>query len=288
MMLATRALIGAFAVLPIVVVAAMGPTPPFGAKYSQLVAPEIDAAVKTTDAVGRRIVDDRVGPYAAIGKFEGTMACTAAIVVDPRIILTAGHCVMERDGSIRKSNLSFRLGYQSGNDLGQFEATLWAVGSKQSFKQQSVHEAAQDWALLVLDRAPAGVRPFLLSHESFEFLKSHERQLLMPGYSSDIGGAEVLSVDPTCSIRNLVWDVLIHDCTAWSGSSGAPLLIRDGQWYAVVGIHTGSMFASDGNGRVAKFVGYRAIGSWMFTESSLTLSRHLAVENAQAGNPHTY
>ena len=278
MMLAIRALVGRFAILPVVMLAVMTATLSLGPRYSQLVAPEV--AIKTTDAIARHVVDARVWPYAAVGKFKGTMSCTAAIVVHPRIILTAGHCVTEPDGSIRKSSLSFRLGYQAGNDLGGFEATLWAVGSQQSFKGQTMNEAAQDWALLVLDRPPEGVQPFFLNHESFGALKSHERQVLMPGYSSDIGGAEVLSVDLTCSIRDLVWDALIHDCTARSGSSGAPLLIRDGQRYAVVGIHTGSMFASDSNGRVAKFVGYRAIGSRMFTKPLQTLSRQLADETA--------
>jgi hypothetical protein len=184
--------------------------------------------------------------------------------------------------------LSFRLGYHAGNSLGRFEATLWAVGSSQSFKRQSVHEAAQDWALLVLDQAPQGVEPLLLGRHSLEALKSHERQFLMPGYSSDIGGAEVLSVDSSCSIRDLVWDVLVHDCRAQSGSSGAPLLIRERKRYAVVGIHTGSMFASDGNGRVAKFVGYRAIGSWMFADALLALARQYSDEASQVEDSPTY
>jgi V8-like Glu-specific endopeptidase len=288
MMLATRAFIGGFAVLAILMLAVVEPTPSFGSRHSQLVVPEIEAAVETKEAVTRHVVDARLEPYAAIGKFQGTMACTASIVVDPRIILTAGHCITERDGTLRKSNLSFRLGYQTGNDLGRFEATLWAVGSKQNFKRQSVHEAAQDWALLVLDRAPDGVRPLLLSNESFEVLKSHERQFLMPAYSSDIGGAEVLSVDPACSVRDLLWDVLIHDCRARSGSSGAPLLMRDGLHYAVVGLHTGSMFASGDDGRVARFVGYRAIGAWMFTEQLLSLRRHLVGESSQFGDSPAY
>lgn len=286
MMLATRALIGSFAVPPIVVLAVMKSAPSFNPKYSQLAASEIEAVVETTEAVARQVPDTRLQSYAAVGKFKGTITCTAAIVVDPKIILTAGHCVTERDGSLRKSNLSFRLGCHAGNDLGRFEATLWAVGSNQSFKRQSVHEAAQDWALFVLDRAPQGVEPFLLSRHSLEALKLHERQFLMPAYSSEIGGAEVLSVDLSCSIRDLVWDVLVHDCQAQSGSSGARLLTRDRKRYAVVGIDTGSMFASDGDGRVAKFVGYRTIGSWTFTEPLLTLSRQLAGEAFQAaGSP---
>lgn len=255
---------------------------------SASVGDQTSAPIKTADLDRRKIVDARLAPYSALGKFEGTMACTAAIVLDPRIIVTAGHCITERDGSIRKSRSSFRLGYQSGTDLGRFEATVWALGSKQHFKRQSVHEASQDWAVLVLDRAPKGVHPLLVGHYSFEASGSRELQFLMPAYSNDIGNAEVLSVDPACSIRDLVWGVLVHDCRARYGSSGAPLVMRDGLSYAVVGIHTGSMFASDADGRVARFVGYRAIGSWMFADALLELSHQLNSEASPVGNSATY
>jgi hypothetical protein len=41
------------------------------------------------------------------------------------------------------------------------------------------------------------------------------------------------------------------------------------------------MFASDDHGHVAKFVGNRAIGSWMFAEPLLALSRRLNGEGSQ-------
>ena len=44
---------------------------------------------------------------------------------------------------------------------------------------------------------------------------------------------------------------------------------------AVVGIHTGSMFASDASGHVSQFVGNRAIGAWQFMDALLALSRRL-------------
>ena len=254
----------------------------------QSVARRSEAPVEVTDVDHRRIVDARLSPYVAVGKFKGTMTCTAAVILHPRIIITAGHCITERDGTTKRSNLSFRLGYQAGTDLGRFEAKVWAVGSKQSFERQSVHDASQDWAILVLDRAPKGVVPFLLSHRSFGTLKSRKRQFLMPSYSNDIDNADVLSVDPNCSIRDLVWDVLVHDCRAQHGSSGAPLLMQDRLQYMVVGIHTGSMFASDDDGRVVKFVGYRAIGSWMFSEALLALARQLNGEAFQEIHTPTY
>ncbi|XSC48639.1 trypsin-like serine peptidase [Bradyrhizobium sp. RDT10] len=99
----------------------------------------------------------------------------------------------------------------------------------------------------------------------------------MPAYSSDVASAEALSVDPDCAVRELIWDSLLHDCKAQPGSSGAPLLMRDGPEYIVIGIHSASMFASD-DGHVAQFVGNQAIGSWTFQEAARALSRRLKAE----------
>ncbi len=234
-----------------------------------------------------QIVDASLAPYSAIGKFKGTMTCTAAIVLNPRIIITAGHCVTERDGTTRKSNFSFHLAYQAGADLGPFQATVWAVGSKQSLTHESVRDASRDWAILVLNRAPTDVQPLLLSHRSLRTEELSERQILLPAYSNDIGNAEVLSVDPVCSVRDLVWDTLLHTCVARPGSSGAPLLLRDGSGYALIGIHTASIFASDADGHVGKFVGNQAVASWMFSDAAFTLSRQLdngPVQTVNSGN----
>lgn len=246
-----------------------------------------ERSAEVTHVDHRRVVDARLSPYSAIGKFSGTMTCTAAVILDPRIIITAGHCIAERDGSTRRSNLSFRLGYQAGTDLGRFGATVWAVGAKQNFRHESIQEASNDWAILVLDRAPVGVHPLLLSHHSSASLSSLERQVLLPAYSNDIASAEVLSVDPDCAVRELIWDALVHSCMAQAGSSGAPLLMQDGSEYVVIGIHTASMFASD-NGHVARFVGNQAIGSWTFREAARALSRQLKPELVHDGDSADY
>jgi V8-like Glu-specific endopeptidase len=223
----------------------------------------------------RLVVDAHDGPYSAIGRFKGAMTCTAAIVLHPKIIVTASHCLTNKDGTLKLSDLMFEPGYQAGHDLGRFKATLWSVGSQQSLKQESVRQASQDWAILILERAPTGVRPFLLRHQSFSALRSLRRQILMPGYSIDVGDAERVSVDPACSIRGIAWDALIHDCRGSLGSSGAPLLVRDGFRYVVVGVHTGAMYASDNQSRAGVFVGNRAISSEMFIDDLLDLLRRL-------------
>jgi hypothetical protein len=154
------------------------------------------------------------------------------------------------------------------------------VGSQQRSRAQSAHDAANDWAILVLDRVPVGIRPLPLRNSSGQELMRLERQILMPNYAIDATGALSLRVDPTCSVLGLVWNVLLHDCGASPGASGAPLLTRDGQWYAVVGIHTASLWGRNEEGRIAKLLGNSASGAWSFANSLAALSRRLNDESA--------
>ena len=239
-----------------------------------------------TEVHHRQIVDARLSPYSAIGKLRGATTCTAAIVLNPRIIVTAAHCVTERDGTTKHSNL-FQLSYQSGADLGRFQATVWAIGSKQGFTHETVREVSGDWAILILDRAPVGIHPLLFSRYSLKAVASLKPQILLPAYSNDIVNAEVISVDPSCTVRALSSDTLIHTCVARPGSSGAPLLLRDGLDLAIIGIHTASIFASDRDGHVGRFVGNQAVASSMFSEAVLALSEQLdgaAPQTVSAGD----
>src|SRR5260370_25258372 len=109
--------------------------------------------------------------------------------------------------------------------------------------------------MLVRDQAPPDVRPLRLDGRSFETLGLGEPRLLLPAYSNDIAGAEALSLDPSCSFRDLIWDTLVHDCMAAAGSPGAPLLMREGREYVRVGIPAPSLFASDHAGRICALGG---------------------------------
>lgn len=254
----------------------------------RLTAPADKTSVSRSDGSHRQIVDARFAPYSAIGKFKGTMTCTAAMILDPRIIVTAAHCIMERDGTIGRSNFSFQPGYQVGSNRAKFDATVRAIGSRQSVGHESVRDAARDWAILVLDRTPLRVQPLALSRHSIASSELPELQLQLPAYSDDVGDAEALSVDTACAVRDLVWDTLIHNCTAGQGSSGAPLIVREEHGYAIIGIQAASIFEGDQSGHIARFVGNQAIGSWMFMKAALALSRQLNTESVTTVNPADY
>ncbi|MEH2611135.1 trypsin-like serine peptidase [Bradyrhizobium sp. AZCC 1693] len=282
-MVIAKSLLGCFVIsLPVIwLELSSGVTP-------QLAARADKASVSLFDGGHRQIVDARFSPYSAVGKFKGTMTCTAAMILDPRIIVTAAHCIMERDGTIRESSFSFQPGYRSANHNAKFDATVWAVGSRQSAEHETVRDAARDWAILVLDRAPLGVKPFALSRHPIGTLGLSELQLQLPAYSDDIGDAEALSVDPACAVRDLVWDTLIHNCTGGRGSSGAPLLVREERGYAIIGIQAASIFEGDQTGHIARFVGGQAIGSWMFMKAALASSRQLNAEPVPAVSSGDY
>jgi len=245
----------------------------------RLTAPADKTSVSLSDGSHRQIVDARFAPYSAVGKFKGTMTCTAAMILDPRIIVTAAHCIMERDGSIRRSTFSFQPGYQVGSNSAKFDATVWAVGSRQSVGHETVRDAARDWAILVLDRAPSRVQPFVFSRYSIAPLDLPGLPLELPAYTEDVADAEALSLDPACAVSHVVWDTLIHNCMAGRGSSGAPLLVREEHAYAIIGIQAASIFEGDQGGHMAKFVGSQAIGSWMFMKAALALSRQLNADS---------
>ena len=180
----------------------------------------------------------------------------------------------------------FQPAKRAGRDIDRFEATVWAVGSQQRFTTQSAHDAANDWAILVLDRVPVGIRPLHLQSRSAAELTRLQQQILMPGYAIDAAGVLSPRLDSACSIRGTMWNVLLHNCRASPGTSGAPLLIRDRQWYAVVAINTGSISAGDEKGHIGKSIGNSASGAWRFAEALRALSRRLQGDMAHAADIH--
>jgi len=239
-----------------------------------VVLEEIVRVAEGPDARARRVVDARLPPYAAVGRLSGSMVCTAALVLHPRIAVTAAHCVTSGNGLISLLPPIYASGYQAGGELGHFKALVWAIGAQQDFTGQSAHDASNDWAVLLLESAPAGIRPFLLSDLPADTLMALGSQVEMPSYAIDVGEAQVLSLDPACSIRKHAWNVLVHDCKTSSGGSGAPLLIRQQDWYAVIGIHTADIWERDQK-HLMKSIGHEAVGSWSFADAIYALERRL-------------
>ena len=97
----------------------------------------------------------------------------------------------------------------------------------------------------------------------------------MPSYAVDMAEGQSLSLDPACSVRKHAWNVLVHDCQTSFSGSGAPLLIRQEEEYAVVGVHTGSILERDEALNTMRLVGHEATGAWAFAAAIRALSARL-------------
>lgn len=228
-------------------------------------------------------------PYPSVGRFRGAMKCTAAIVLDARIIITAAHCVVRDDRPPGPTSFYFETARDAGAVFDRIEAKVWAIGTTKASRRQSTHDVLNDWAILVLEHAPATALPLRLGSTLLEPLNSYERRLSLPSYSINSSGAWVPTIDTACSPHPPISGVPTHDCKATYGSSGAPLLIRDRDWYAVAGIHTGSMFAAEDDGRVGGLIGNTAVSVQAFSDAMQVLVRRLnRGDTVYGAGPHVY
>lgn len=107
----------------------------------------------------RHPVSARLPPYQAVGRLIRPMNCTGAIVLHPRIVVTAAHCAVGMTSVDLSQSVLFEQLVQPRGGVRRFEAKIKAIGSKHQHGPQSVHDASQDWAVLLLNEAPQRVRP---------------------------------------------------------------------------------------------------------------------------------
>lgn len=224
----------------------------------------------------RQIVGVRQLPYAAIGRLQGALICTAAVVVHPRIVVTAAHCVIDPADGVIDGPILFQPGYPMETELGRFYGEVWDLGSPRQYGTLSAKDAANDWAIIVLDRSPKGIRPLGLQRYGGGHFHSLQREVLLPAYSIDIADGHTLSVDPTCSIEDQVWGLLLHDCGVAQGASGAPLLRRRGDWYVVIGIESSAMILPGSDHEYGS-----AVSSDAFMDSLEAVYRRLTRNNGK-------
>ncbi len=224
----------------------------------------------------RQIVGARQLPYAAIGRLHGALICTAAIVAHPRIVITAAHCVIDPADGVIEGPILFQPGYRAETDLDRFYGEVWDLGSPRQYGALSANDAANDWAIIVLDRSPKGIRPLGLQRYGGAHFYSLHKEVLLPAYSIDIADGRTLSVDPACSIEGQVWGLLLHNCGVAHGASGAPLLRLHGDWYVVIGIESSVMILPGSHHEYGS-----AVSSDAFMDSLEAVFRRLTLNNGK-------
>jgi protease YdgD len=104
-----------------------------------------------------------------------------------------------------------------------------------------------DWALMELDRS-LNVEPVALSRMSFQQMKqgADDGELTIAGYNGDY--AEILTQHQGCRLvaKAEGGKLLLHDCDATYGSSGAPLLMMTPDGAEIVGLQSAVVELEDG------------------------------------------
>ncbi|MEM7226723.1 MAG: trypsin-like serine protease [Pseudomonadota bacterium] len=191
----------------------------------------------------RVLLDPTAWPWTALGRVnrEGGGFCTGTLVA-PDLVLTAGHCLYDRRSGRRLSpdRLHFVAGYRRGEFLAHSVAR--DIRQPVAYDVEAPADAgklANDWALLVLERPmdiePIGVRPVKGPADA---------ALLLAGYAQD--RPHLLSLHEGCAVQTRAagLPLFTHTCDAARGGSGAPLLVKTPDGFALVGLHVGVINAA--------------------------------------------
>jgi protease YdgD len=182
----------------------------------------------------RTAVDPNEPPWNAVVKVQTNIGtrCTGALVA-PATVLTAAHCLYNprTRAFLEPVSLHVLLGYQRGayrwhRPVARFVVGPGFVGGK--------GPPAADWARLELAEAiPNAVAPLPLAGVE----PAAGMAVVFAGYNQD--RAQLLLADRSCHVIRAIGggSLIAHDCAGTHGTSGAPLLVREEEGWAVLGIN---------------------------------------------------
>lgn len=162
---------------------------------------------------------------------EGDGFCTGALIA-PDLVLTAGHCVLKRDGNpVDAGDITFRAGLSYGSALVEAKVARTIVDPGYRRLEPAPPEVIQrDVALLQLaEPIPTSViAPFVVARPS------DGDEVSVVSYAA--GREEALSWQRLCHVIGRRERLIAFDCDVTFGSSGAPVLDRSGYRPRIVSI----------------------------------------------------
>jgi len=183
----------------------------------------------------RRVpVDPTRPPWNAVAKVQTNIGTKCSgVLIAPAVVLTAAHCLYNpRTGAmLQPVSLHVLFGYQRGEYRWHRLVTHYTMGP--GFDPVFPRPQAWDWARLELAE-PVPVSPLPVAGKD----ATPGMAVALAGYNQD--KAQLLMADLDCHVRftTKAYDAtfLYHDCAGTRGTSGGPLLAKQGETWVVVGI----------------------------------------------------
>jgi protease YdgD len=183
-------------------------------------------------AADRRVpVDPNEPPWNAVAKVQtNTAARCTGVLIAPAVVLTAAHCLYNRltGRLLQPVSLHVLFGYERAGYRWHRLVTRVTVGA--GFEGGKPRAQTADWARLELAE-PVSIAPLPM----FKGPVMAGMTLVLGGYNQD--RAQLLLADIACHVRQAGGAFVTHDCAGTRGTSGGPLLARQGERWAVVGIN---------------------------------------------------
>ncbi len=208
-----------------------------------------------------RALGDKIG---VLVNAQTRQVCTAFCVSD-RVIGTAGHCVIGKEGQsqTRLSDFWFRLGMADNKSQVALAETGGAGGLLTSDRPLTLRPpiaATSDWAFVLLDAPACKAGGLKIAPRPGDEIRDNAKagRVYQVGFHRDFGLGELADSGP-CPVKREFASapatmierefanpehLLLHHCATGAASSGAPLLIDGADGPEVVGIGVGTYVIS--------------------------------------------